>query len=875
MKKFLLLLVSMYTCLYASADKIALVATGASYTGDGTTAEISALKGSATGICDFTLSGGNITSNQIRWYANQTVTFTPANGVTLTKISWTDTNNADANTLLSLTNNSEGKVTKTQVGTSTKNASGYWEGSTTKAVCIKTNKQIRTAYFEIEYTKSSTGPQQYTPSFSDQTLTIGETGQLNLGENHPAISYACNPAGIVSIDENGTITALAAGSTGVTASWGGDGTWESGEATFTVTVNKKDFVLNFPALSLEIGRTHQLELGDSHPEVLFISNDDNVATVDETTGLITAVAAGTTDITAAWDANDTWNAGETSFKLTVTKPLADPQFSFRHDVVYGKLGVGVVGQAGRYLGDGKTTYSSSDETVVTVNPNTGMITPADVHKAGTATITANLEATADYKAATASYTVVIEAPNEGGLSDDDPATFDFTTQAPYGLDPKSSSNAYETEITEITSVTPITLSFTGKYRNWKADNDFRLYPAATMTFAVPEGFAITKITINQTQGSFTADNGTVGTEYKEWNAETADGTQKVTFTITTQLRIKTMTVGLKKTGSTLLPAQLSFTNKTYNELVNNDIIVNAVNNPNNVGQIYYSIDNLTEGEDYTIMSQGDNLKLNVKEIGVYTLRAKSEATETHLDGFAILRLNVFPQLTMNVDGSEPAINEDGVVLPAEGGKLSLNGEYPNTVKVFYSLNDGEEIAYDGTPIEFTDDAKLTYHMEYAETAAYRHTTNVNVLVTPAAPTYDITEGSIVNEGDIITFSTKEGTTLYYKVAIQPSEQAAAHRAPALEGWTSAEGNTFAYTVPALEEGETAVVTTKAVKGNLESAATTYGVKSGITTGVEAIEAEDNEAEVEWFNLQGVLVENPAAGLYIRRQGNKVEKVAVK
>lgn len=841
------------------------------------------------------------------------------------------------------------------------------------------------------------GPQDYKPAFSDLTLHTGDTQTLSLGANHPENITFTSDSQCVTVDANGTITAVAEGTATITATWDAIAdTWNAGSKTFTVTVDDSgtlakpytasqaaekatdtatevyvkgyitavtnfnstygsityyiadendatsktlqiyaglnidaakfnsisdievgayvivkgnlklyngsaeldknnviieytapktdpiEYTPNFGDVTLEEGQTHQIELGESHPAVLFISNDETIATVDESTGLIKAVAAGTTDITATWDADETWNEGEVSFKVTVTKPLADPQFSFRHDVVYGKLGVGVVGQAGRHLGDGKTSYSSSDETVVSVNPNTGMITPADVHKVGTATITANLEATADYKAATASYTVVIEAPNQG-ISDDEPVTFDFTTTSPYGLDPKSQSNDYETSITEITSETPITLSFTGRYRNWGADKDFRLYPAsqsdpaATMTIAVPDGFTITKITLNQTRGTFTADNGTVGTEHKEWNAATADGVQKVTFTITEQLRIKTMTVGLKKQGSTLLPAQLSFTNKTYNELVNTDIIVNAVNNPNNVGQIYYSIDNLTEGEDYTIMSQGDNLKLNVKEIGVYTLRAKSEATDTYLDGFAILRLNVFPQLTMNVDGSEPTTNEDGVVLPAEGGLISLDGEYPNTVKLFYSLNDGEEMTYDGTPIEILDDAKLTYHMEYAETAAYRHTSIKNVLVTPAKPICDTAEGTNVSEGDILTFSSKEGTTLYYKVEIRQPAQAAAHRAPALDGWTSAGGNTYSYAVPALNDGEIAVVTTKAVKGNLESEETAYGVNSsGITTGVEAIEAEGNEAaEVEWFTLQGVRVENPAQGLYIRRQGNKVEKVVVK
>ncbi len=39
-----------------------------------------------------------------------------------------------------------------------------------------------------------------------------------------------------------------------------------------------------------------------------------------------------------------------------------------------------------------------------------------------------------------------------------------------------------------------------------------------------------------------------------------------------------------------------------------------------------------------------------------------------------------------------------------------------------------------------------------------------------------------------------------------------------------------------------------------------------------IEAEDAEAPVEYYNLQGIKVENPGNGFFIRRQGNKVEKV---
>lgn len=48
----------------------------------------------------------------------------------------------------------------------------------------------------------------------------------------------------------------------------------------------------------------------------------------------------------------------------------------------------------------------------------------------------------------------------------------------------------------------------------------------------------------------------------------------------------------------------------------------------------------------------------------------------------------------------------------------------------------------------------------------------------------------------------------------------------------------------------------------------------IAAGVDTIEATDN-APVEYYNLQGVRVQNPESGLYIRRQGSKVTKVLVK
>ncbi|MGM9848081.1 MAG: FN3 associated domain-containing protein [Muribaculaceae bacterium] len=57
-------------------------------------------------------------------------------------------------------------------------------------------------------------------------------------------------------------------------------------------------------------------------------------------------------------------------------------------------------------------------------------------------------------------------------------------------------------------------------------------------------------------------------------------------------------------------------------------------------------------------------------------------------------------------------------------------------------------------------------------------------------------------------------------------------------------------------------------------ASKYKVNSIKTTGIESI-AQDAEVAPEYFNLQGVKIANPENGLYIKRVGNKAEKVYIR
>jgi hypothetical protein len=47
-----------------------------------------------------------------------------------------------------------------------------------------------------------------------------------------------------------------------------------------------------------------------------------------------------------------------------------------------------------------------------------------------------------------------------------------------------------------------------------------------------------------------------------------------------------------------------------------------------------------------------------------------------------------------------------------------------------------------------------------------------------------------------------------------------------------------------------------------------------SSGVAAVEAEASDVAPVYYNLQGMRVDNPEHGIYIRCRGNKVDKVAL-
>lgn len=106
------------------------------------------------------------------------------------------------------------------------------------------------------------------------------------------------------------------------------------------------------------------------------------------------------------------------------------------------------------------------------------------------------------------------------------------------------------------------------------------------------------------------------------------------------------------------------------------------------------------------------------------------------------------------------------------------------------------------------------------------------------------------------------------------------KAPAADdtAWTNKvaeEGENYEIYVP-VTTGNYLSIRAKSVLGDLHSEELVKNVDASgnIISSVEGVAADDMNAPVEYFNLQGVRVAADQPGLYIRRQGSKVEKVAI-
>lgn len=190
--------------------------------------------------------------------------------------------------------------------------------------------------------------------------------------------------GIASVDQNGKVTALGAGSTTITAT--------AGNVSTTCKVTVKSAVasgisLNTTSMTLVVGQSEKLTAtitpdNAADKSVTWTSSSENVATVDAN-GNVTGIASGTATITAT-----TSNGLKATCAVTVKAKVIDVA-SITLNMDKAELVEGSTTQLTATITpdnatDKSVTWSSSDEAVATVNAD-GLVTAV---APGTATITA-------------------------------------------------------------------------------------------------------------------------------------------------------------------------------------------------------------------------------------------------------------------------------------------------------------------------------------------------------------------------------------------------------------------------------------------------------------------------------------------------------
>lgn len=219
----------------------------------------------------------------------------------------------------------------------------------------------------------------------------------------------CTSNWVFSVNDNGTFLKAAGfndwttGINGIPSGWTveEDNTYKPCELAFStdaITVTYGDDIEEV---------TPVLSNPNSLP-VTYTSSAPSVATVDASTGKLTILTEGTTTITATFAGDAEYYPGSASYTLTVNSKGEAPELSFdREAIAFSKslVKAKAVTTPVLTISDGLTaTYSSSNNSVASVNATTGALT---INGIGTATITATTPATLQYAAGSAKYFVIV------------------------------------------------------------------------------------------------------------------------------------------------------------------------------------------------------------------------------------------------------------------------------------------------------------------------------------------------------------------------------------------------------------------------------------------------------------------------------------
>ena len=150
--------------------------------------------------------------------------------------------------------------------------------------------------------------------------------------------------------------------------------------------------------------------------LIYTSDNESVASVDENNGNVTINAVGTAKITAYFIGNADYAASQAEYTLNVTeKQLSEPGFYYEEPLLEASVYSTITTSQQWFHNPNNLTlvFTSSDENVATVDEEGNVTT----HAAGTTEIKASFEGNDEYLPGEASYTLTVtDYRNESSLS---------------------------------------------------------------------------------------------------------------------------------------------------------------------------------------------------------------------------------------------------------------------------------------------------------------------------------------------------------------------------------------------------------------------------------------------------------------------------
>ena len=304
-----------------------------------------------------------------------TATLAPANP-TNPSVSWASDNSAVA------TVDNAGKVTAIAAGIAT--------------ITVTTTDGSKTATCAVTVTAATVAVTGVTLNKTTLPLTTGTSETLTAtlapaNPTNPSVSWASDNSAVATVDANGNVTAVAAGTATITVTTVDGSKTASCVVTVSGVAKTAQTISGLSNITKTVGDAAFDLSATASTAVTYVSSNTAVATISGST--VTIVGAGTTTITASAAGNDTYNAApDVTATLTVNKIAQTISGLTDLTKTIGDADFNLAATASSGL---SVTYASSNTAVATISGSAVHIVGI-----GTTTITASQTGNDSYSAAT-------------------------------------------------------------------------------------------------------------------------------------------------------------------------------------------------------------------------------------------------------------------------------------------------------------------------------------------------------------------------------------------------------------------------------------------------------------------------------------------